>query len=207
MSWRLRLGGRCGRDGRDGCGPQCRSVSVVAACFCRGRRPGCAPGGAPTFFCVAKRRWAKKRRPPVCVPRTPCRANGGSLRCSELGWASLNSLRSSSSAQTAATSQMTKCMCPSAHAPTPAPALLGAASRGGERGPNGCCCAAAPGVGSRCALPTVGHEGPAQAERSEGTPGRAKQWPVWSPFPPPSDRAEKRRAWGERVPKDTRLVI
>ncbi len=38
------------------------------------------------------------------------------------------------SAQTAATSQTTKRVCPSAHTPTPAPALLGAASRGGERG-------------------------------------------------------------------------
>ena len=50
------------------------------------------------------------------------------------GVASRNSLRSSNSAQTSATSQITKCVCPSAHAPTPAPALLGAASRGGERG-------------------------------------------------------------------------
>ena len=47
----------------------------------------------------------------------------------------------------------------------------------------------------------------AQAKRSEGATGRAKQWPVWSPLPPPSDRAEKRRAWGERVPKDTRIVV
>ncbi len=73
-----------------------------------------------------------------------------------------NSLRSSNYAQTAAASQITKCVCPSAHAPTPAPALLGAASRGGERVPNGCCFAAAPGVGSRCAQP------PWRAERSEG---------------------------------------
>jgi len=45
-----------------------------------------------------------------------------------------NSLRSSNSAQTASASQITKCVCPSAHAPTPGPALLGAARRGGERG-------------------------------------------------------------------------
>ena len=43
------------------------------------------------------------------------------------------------SVQTAAASQMTKCVCPSAHAPTPGPALLGAASRGGQRVPHGCC--------------------------------------------------------------------
>ena len=51
------------------------------------------------------------------------------------------------SAQTASASQITKCVCPAAHAPTPAPALLGAASRGGERVPLGCCFAATPGVG------------------------------------------------------------
>jgi hypothetical protein len=49
-------------------------------------------------------------------------------------------------------------MCPSAHAPTPAPALLGAARRGGSGVRDGCCCAAAPSVGSRCALPTRGRD-------------------------------------------------
>ena len=57
-----------------------------------------------------------------------------------------------------------------------------------------------------CALPT--RWAIALASRAQRrTTGRAKQWPVWSPLPPPSDRAEKRRAWGERVPKDTRIVI
>jgi hypothetical protein len=84
-----------------------------------------------------------------------------------------NSLRSSNSAQTAAASQITKRVCPSAHTPTPVPALLGAASRGGERGPDGCCCcAAAPGGGD--ALRTA--DGPKRseangAERSDGPSG------------------------------------
>ncbi len=32
-------------------------------------RPGCAPGGAVTFFCVAKRKSPKKRPPPLPAPR------------------------------------------------------------------------------------------------------------------------------------------
>ena len=46
-------------------------VSFLAACLCRGRVPGCAPGGAVTFSCVAKRKSPKRRR-----PRCPC-----PLRC------------------------------------------------------------------------------------------------------------------------------
>ena len=84
------------------------------------------------------------------------------------------------SAQTAATSQTTKRVCPSAHTPTPAPALLGAASRGGEGVPHGCCCAAAPGVGyaraARCRQ--VGRYRCARASRSEvvGAPAWRFGW-------------------------------
>jgi len=38
------------------------------------------------FLLAAKRKSPKRRRPPVCVPHSPCRANGGNLRCSVLGW-------------------------------------------------------------------------------------------------------------------------
>ena len=62
------------------------------------------------------------------------------------------------------------------------------------------------GSGTRCALPTCWAIAPASRAQRR-TAGRAKQWPEWSPLPPPSDRAEKRRAWGERVPKDTRIVV
>ena len=66
--------------------------------------------------------------------------------------------------------------------------------------------AAAPGVGyalraadetGAAALPRPKRSEANRAERSNG-PCR---------YPPPSDRAEKRRAWGERVPKDTRIVV
>ncbi len=40
-------------------------------CFCGGREPGCAPGGAVTFFCFAKRKSPKKRRP-CCLRPLRC---------------------------------------------------------------------------------------------------------------------------------------
>ena len=115
-----------------------------------------------------------------------------------------NSLRSSNSAQTAAASQITKCVCPSAHAPTPGPALLGAASRGGERVPHGCCCAAAPGVGSRCALPTVGARSPWRAERSEGPQAERSNGPYGARFHPLLTVPRSAEAGVARVPQDTR---
>jgi hypothetical protein len=53
---------------------------------------------------------------------------------------------------------------------------------------------------TRCALPTQLARRPCPGQAQRGNWGRAKQWPVWSPFPPPSDRAEKRRAWDRRLP-------
>jgi hypothetical protein len=42
----------------------CRSRSAgLAACLRQRRVPGCAPGGAVTFSCVAKRKSPKRRRP------------------------------------------------------------------------------------------------------------------------------------------------
>jgi len=57
---------------------------------------------------------------------------------------------------------------------------------------------------TRCALPTSWAITLASRAQRRTT-GRAKQWPVL--VSTPSDRAEKRRAWGERVPKDTRIVV
>ena len=48
----------------------------MTACLCQGRVPGCAPGGAVTFFRVAERKSPKKGR-----PRCP-RPLRGNLRCS-----------------------------------------------------------------------------------------------------------------------------
>ena len=117
------------------------------ACLGGGRRPGCAPGGAVTFSCVAKRKSPKRRRPPVCVPRSPCRANGGNLRCSGLGWCRrtrcvlrtpLKQLRQARS----------RSACVLRHTHPPQPLRFSAQPAGvGSGDKDGCCCAAAPGVG------------------------------------------------------------
>ena len=90
-------------------------------CLIWGREPGCAPGGAVTFSCLAKRKSPKRRRPycacPFAALRATCDARSGG--------APQNSLRAARSVQTTAASQCTKCVCPSAHARTPCPALLG----------------------------------------------------------------------------------
>ncbi len=93
---------------------------LVAVCICGGRGPGCAPGGAVTFSCVTKRKSPKRRRPPVCVPHRPVgRWGQPAMLGSGVGVAELAPfpLRVNS-AQTAATSQTTKRVCPSAHTPT-----------------------------------------------------------------------------------------
>ena len=74
-----------------------------------------------TFFCFAKKKSPKKKRPccacPFAALRATCdaRAEG----------APQNSLRATRSVQTTAASQCSKCVRPSAHARTPCPALLG----------------------------------------------------------------------------------
>ncbi len=44
-----------------------------AGCLSQGREPGCAPGGAVAFFCFAKRKSPKKRRP-CCLRPLRCAA-------------------------------------------------------------------------------------------------------------------------------------
>ena len=90
-------------------------------CLIWGREPGCAPGGAVTFSCLAKRKSPKRRRPCCARPSAALRATCDARS----GGAPQNSLRAARSVQTTAASQCTKCVCPSAHARTPCPALLG----------------------------------------------------------------------------------
>ena len=51
--------------------------------------PGCAPGGAVTFFCFAKRKSPKKRRPTVCGPCATLRGKPASGRLRGAPWNSL----------------------------------------------------------------------------------------------------------------------
>ncbi len=75
-------------------------------------RPGCAPGGAVTFFCVAKRKSPKKRPPPL--PASSAALRKPAVLASGGVW--LNSLRSNNAS------------------PFPPEAVLLGASRGGPRG-------------------------------------------------------------------------
>ena len=77
-----------------------------------------------------------------------------------------NSLRATRCVQTDAASQITKRVCPAAHAPAPRPALLGTARRGLK-----------PDTGHRCARP------PTRRRCAPRAPGRAQRWPVSSPPP------------------------
>ena len=77
-----------------------------------------------------------------------------------------NSLRATRSVQTDAASQITKRVCPAAHAPAPRPALLGTARRGLRPDTSHCC--ARPG---------------ARGAQRLRVWGRAQQWPVSSPPP------------------------
>ena len=98
---------------------------VLAACLGEGRGPGIRPGGRVTFFRVAERKSPKKGRPYCARPFAALRATCDA----RTGGAPQNSLRATRSVQTTAASQCTKCVCPSAHARTPCPALLGTRRR------------------------------------------------------------------------------
>ncbi|MDR6765787.1 hypothetical protein J2W88_001045 [Acidovorax delafieldii] len=83
-----------------------------------------------TFFRVAERKSPKKGRPYCARPFAALRATCGA----RTGGAPQNSLRATRSVQTTAASQCTKCVCPSAHARTPCPALLGTRRREPQNG-------------------------------------------------------------------------
>ena len=108
------------------------------------------------------------------------------------GGAPQNSLRAARSVQTAAASQCTKCVCPSAHARTPCPALLGTRRREpGER--TSIRAIAALGPVSRAQAPRAAQTGPSNA--------MARMDVRWVPFC--ACREAQGRGW-VRVPKDTR---
>ena len=89
-----------------------------------------SPGVRVTFFRVAERKSPKKGRPYCARPFAALRATCDA----RTGGAPQNSLRATRSVQTTAASQCTKCVCPSAHARTPCPALLGTRRREPQNG-------------------------------------------------------------------------
>ncbi len=121
----------------------------------RGRE---SPGVRVTFFRVAERKSPKKGRPYCARPFAALRATCDA----RTEGAPQNSLRATRSVQTTAASQCTKCVCPSAHARTPCPALLGTRRRepknGHPHGPLLRC--AALGPVSRAQAPRAAKAGP-----------------------------------------------
>ena len=120
-----------------------------------------SPGVRVTFFRVAERKSPKKGRPYCARPFAALRATCDA----RTGGAPQNSLRATRSVQTTAASQCTKCVCPSAHARTPCPALLGTRRREPQNGqPHGPLlrCAAL-GPVSRAQAPRAAKAGPSAA--------------------------------------------
>ncbi len=180
----------------------------------------------------------KERRQRKSDPQsaTPIARWAKGATCDARSWGGVAELaafgRRPNYAQTTATSQITKCVCPAAHAPTPRPALLGAASRGGERAPHGPWLRSARVASLRFGLvgsgggesfrdqawiygalvnPQPFGSGSATAptlwaaRSASPTPGAAAQAAAgW--YSPPAGCAEKRRAGGGRVCRRTHTL-
>ncbi len=118
-----------------------------------------------TFFRVAERKSPKKGRPYCARPFAALRATCDA----RTGGAPQNSLRATRSVQTTAASQCTKCVCPSAHARTPA-LRFSARAEGNPKTDihTGHCFAA------RRSAPSRGRTRHALRKL-----GRAQRWPEW----------------------------
>ena len=124
-----------------------------------------SPGMRVTFFRVAERKSPKKGRPYCARPFAALRATCDA----RTGGAPQNSLRATRSVQTTAASQCTKCVCPSAHARTPCPALLGTRRREPKTDIHtGHCFATLRSAPSR-----------GRMRHALRKLGRAQRWPVW----------------------------
>ena len=161
-----------------------------------------SPGERVTFFCFAKRKSPKKRRPPVCDPHA---VRGGKPAAVRLRGAPWNSLCAARAAQTATASQSTKHARSDARA-TPQPPRRRRSQQGVDsrtsKQPNSrtsirAIAALGPGCAARGAC--AREMGPSAAQRSNG--------PCGCPHPGfPSARAEKRRAGGACVSRRTHAL-
>ena len=132
-------------------------------CLIWGREPGCAPGGAVTFSCLAKRKSPKRRRPycasPFAALRATCDARAGG--------APQNSLRACSAPfkQLRRVSARSACVLRHTHAP---PALRFSARTEGNPQPD-------IHTGHRFARPRLR----GRKRLALRYPGRTQRWPVW----------------------------
>ena len=151
-----------------------------------------SPGVRVTFFCFAKRKSPKKRRPPVCDPFALRRGKPAAGRLRGAPWNSLRCVAASFRHPRRVRARSTRA---ATRVPPHNRPAAGAASRGGTaEHPNN---------------RTAGHPfGPllrsaAPARRKALAPamwGRAQRWPVWMFCPPcPFGCAEERRVWRIRA--------
>jgi hypothetical protein len=145
-----------------------------------------SPGMRVTFFCFAKRKSPKKRRPPVCDPGASLRGKPASSRLRGAPWNSLRCVAASFRHPRRVSSRSTRA---ATRVPPHNRPAAGTASRGGSQ--------------------TAGHPfGPSLRSASScgckrralGKLGRAKQRPAWL-FGSlcPSGCAEKHRVWRIRA--------
>ena len=151
-----------------------------------------------TFFCFAKRKLPKKRRPPVCDPCASLRGKPASGRLRGAPWNSLcaGARRSDSHGESVHEAWALRRPCSPRNRPA-----AGAASRGGEpniQQPNS-------HTGHRCARPSLRSAWRLRprdgAERSA-----AKQWPVWMSLGFPSGCAWGAQGAGWRVCRRTHAL-
>ena len=138
-------------------------VSPFSDCLpARRAEAGMSPRRASPFLSRRRKKGTKERATLLCAS---LRYAAGNLRCSVRGCTAELTARLQRSAQTTAASQCTKCVCPTAHARTPCPALLGTRRRepqsGHPHGPLLRCTALGPV--SRAHAPRAAQTGPSAA--------------------------------------------
>ena len=141
-----------------------------------------------TFFCFAKRKSPKKRRPPVCDPFAVRRGKPAAGRLWGAPW---NSLCAARAARTATASQSTKHARSDARA-TPQPPRRRRSQQGWT---------AEHPTAAQPFGPFLRSAAPAQREAlAPAIRGRAQRWPVWMFCSPcPCGCAEERRVWRIRA--------
>ena len=158
-----------------------------------------SPGERVTFFCFAKRKSPKKRRPPVCDPCASLRGRPASCRLRGAPW---NSLRCVAASFRHPRRVSSRGMGASTPMLTPQPPRRRRSQQGwGSR------TSKQPDIhsGHRCARPSF-RSARRLRPRDGAERSAAKQWPVWMcPFGVPFCACREAQGRGcVRVPKDTR---
>jgi len=155
------------------------------------------------FLLSRQEKVTKEKATLLCVS---LRCATGNLRCSGRGCAAELTARLQRSVQTTAASQCTKCVCPTAHARTPCPALLGTHRREPATGhPHGPSLRSAPSARAQAPRAALSRPNAAMARMAVGLLGC---WAVgllgcWAATPLLYAPGARRRRGGVGVPQDT----